>query len=80
MTPKQLKAQTERNIESVVTAARKAAEAIGGRFGDNDNAIIAKADEMRVMIEDWAEYMRAYMKDALAEQWWDESRFDGLGL
>lgn len=80
MTPKQLKAQTERNIESVVTAARKAAEAIGGRFGDNDNYMIEKAGEIQNMVEDWAKNMHVYMKDALAEQWWDESRFDGLGL
>ncbi len=70
--------QTERNIESVVIAAKKAAEAIGGRFGDNDNTMIAKSGEMQAMVEAWAQDMRSYMRDALAEQWWDEKRFERL--
>jgi hypothetical protein len=70
MTPKQLQAQTERNIRTIVRAVQKPALAIGYRFGDIDSVMVSAADELIDMVDSWAARQRAYMNDCVSEDHW----------
>lgn len=80
MTPKQLQAQTERNIQAVEEAVKKAWLAIGGRFGDIDNTMVSAADGLKNLLDQWAHETRQYMHETCREGFWDPKRHDGLGL
>lgn len=80
MKPKQLQAQTERNIQAVEDAAKKAALAIGARFGDIDNTMVRAADGLQQLIEQWGNETRQYMSGTVREGFWDQNRHEGLGI
>ena len=71
MTPKQLRAATERNIASILTHAEKVAEKISYRFMDVDGLIDSRADDLRNQVRSWAADLRKYMADCLAENLWE---------
>ena len=80
MTPKKLLSLTDRNIQSIRIAARKTAEAIGGRFGDIDNTMVGLASELCEIVDAWADRAERYSEESFKEGFWDEQRFEGLGL
>jgi hypothetical protein len=70
MTPKQLKAQTERNIRTIVLTVQKPSLAIGYRFGEIDQVMVAAADELLSTIERWADEQRKYIQTCVEEGLW----------
>lgn len=80
MKPKQLLAQTERNIQTVEQTIKKAAEAIGGRFGDIDNTMVRAAAGLQDLIDSWAAETRSYMNESIKDGFWDPKRHEGLGV
>ncbi|WP_263353312.1 hypothetical protein [Acidicapsa acidisoli] len=70
MTPKQIKAQTERNIRAIVLAIQKPAMAIGYRFGDIDQVMVSAADELLAMVDRWADEQRKYIENCVTEGIW----------
>jgi hypothetical protein len=72
MTPKQLKAHTERNIRTIVLAIQKPVLAIGYRFGDIDQVMVSSADELLQMVDHWAAKQRKYVDECIAEGVWTD--------
>ena len=71
MTPKQLKAATERDIARIVAAVEKHGESIGVRFGDIDKSMMMRADEFVDSVRDWAKEQRAYIDECVKAGLWD---------
>lgn len=67
MTPKQMRAATEREIAAVVAVVEKFGHSIGARFGDIDNTMVTHADDLIATVCHWAKETREYMDQAVEE-------------
>jgi hypothetical protein len=62
--------QTERDLTALRDQIEKRVLAIGGRFGDIDNAMVSQADDLQRTFEHWAGEMRAYMDECVKDDLW----------
>lgn len=58
---------TERDLKRLDDKVEKCALAIGGRFGEVDEALVRMADELLDSTRRWASELREYMRERAAE-------------